>query len=248
MKKKPGHIIILPEVDSSNNYAIHLINSKIAVHGTIVMALCQSKGKGQRGNSWISEANKNLLASIILLPEFLAADKQFYLSKIASLAILSYLKKETSDVSVKWPNDIYCGNKKISGILIENMVQGDSIYSSVVGIGLNLNQMYFNDDIPNPVSLKILTGKEYISEDVIEIINDNFFRYYEMLISGNVEIIDKEYLDNIYLKNIWSKFRKGDRIFEARISNIGPFGQLVTEEHSGIFTEHMFGDIDYLQT
>jgi hypothetical protein len=69
-----------------------------------------------------------------------------------------------------------------------------------------------------------------------------------MLISGNVEIIDKEYLDNLYLKNIWSKFRKGDRIFEARISDIGPFGQLVTEEHSGIFAEHMFGDIDYLQT
>src|SRR5680860_150521 len=160
MARKALNIIVLKDVESTNNYANQLILSN-AEEGTVVLAQFQKKGRGQQGNQWESQSGKNLLASIILYPKFLKAGNQFLISKMVSLGLVEYLRHEVRDVSIKWPNDIYIGNKKIAGILIENAIKGRNLFSTVIGVGLNLNQKNFLSDAPNPVSLYQLTGKEY---------------------------------------------------------------------------------------
>lgn len=202
------NIIFLTEVESTNNYANQLVLSKAAEHGTVVLAQYQNKGKGQQGNSWESEPGKNLLASIILFPDFLSAAKQFYLSKIASLAIVDFLKTETNDVSIKWPNDIYIKNKKVAGILIENAIKGQNLSSSIIGIGLNLNQEIFLSDAPNPVSLKLVTSQIYDIEKVAETIFKNMFHWYQILKNGGFNVIDSTYFNQLFRANEWAIFAK----------------------------------------
>ena len=246
MDKTTNNLIILSETDSSNNYATGMIRNKTATHGTVVMALWQNSGKGQRGNRWNSEPGKNLLASIIVYPEFLPADKQFYLSKITSLSILNFLNNEITGVSIKWPNDIYCDNKKICGILIENMIQGGHIFASVIGIGLNVNQVEFSSELPNPVSLKLLTGKDYVIKEVLESIRQIFFKLYGRLEDGFYKEIDDQYIASLYRNGEWGFFKKGDIVFEARIINIGCHGQLIIEGRDGKISEYMFGEIEFI--
>jgi len=246
MNMAAQNVIILSEVDSSNNYANSLINEGKAHNGTVVLALCQQKGRGQGRNSWQSAPGMNLLASIILFPDFLPPAKQFYLSKITSLAVADYIKEETDDIFIKWPNDIYCGNKKICGILIENIIQGSKLYSSVLGIGMNLNQLKFGQELPNPVSLKNLTGKDYPVEDTMQRLKRKLFFRYHMLEKGQFDEIDNQYHENLFRRGKWSLFKKDDQVFEARIKGVGQFGQLIVEGRSGILSEYMFREIEYV--
>jgi BirA family biotin operon repressor/biotin-[acetyl-CoA-carboxylase] ligase len=240
------NLIFLSEVDSTNNYANQLVLSKAAVEGTVVLAQHQKKGKGQQGNSWESEAGKNLLASIILYPDFLPASRQFYLSKITSLALVDFLKTETSGLSVKWPNDIYIKNKKVAGILIENAIKGQNLSSSILGIGLNLNQEKFISDAPNPVSLKQITGRDYkitvVAGTICELINN----WYKKLEHGSFKEIDSAYLNQLFRVNEWALFAKQGKQFEARISGIGEFGQLILEERTGNISEYMFKEVEFV--
>lgn len=246
MKEVTQNTIILTKVDSSNNYAIKLINSGKAVSGTVVLALCQESGRGRGGNTWESAPGMNLLTSIIIFPGFLTAEKQFYLSKITSLALVDLLSKETCGISIKWPNDIYVGEEKIGGILIENMIRGNYLESSVTGIGLNLNQTDFSPALPNPVSLKLITGKDYKIESVMDSLRKKFFFWYEKLHIGKLKEIDALYYERIFRRNIWSFFKKGDEIIEGRIIGIGELGQLVIEERSGDLSEYMFKEIEFV--
>ena len=131
-----------------------LIKNTEVAEGTVVLAKEQTSGRGQVNNTWESSYGDNLLMSIVLYPEFLHAGNQFLLSKFVSLAIVDFLSYYLENVTIKWPNDIYVGNKKIAGVLIENSLRGAFISSSVVGIGLNVNQTEFSSSIPNPTSLK----------------------------------------------------------------------------------------------
>ncbi|MDR2910893.1 MAG: biotin--[acetyl-CoA-carboxylase] ligase [Bacteroidales bacterium] len=238
--------IILNEVCSANNYANNLIVSKQAVEGTVVLAYYQTKGKGQHGSSWESESGKNVLMSIILFPGFLAVENQFMISKIASLALADFLRNETDNVSIKWPNDLYIGNKKIAGILIENNVKGHTMHSSVLGIGLNVNQKQFISNAPNPVSLTNITGKYYDIEILAAKIYDLVFRYYSMLKEEKTDQINLQYFDKLFRKNTWAKFRKEGLEFEARIIGIGKFGQLQLENRDNTVSEYMFKEIEYV--
>ncbi|KAF0239369.1 MAG: BirA family transcriptional regulator biotin operon repressor / biotin-acetyl-CoA-carboxylase [Prolixibacteraceae bacterium] len=236
----------LTEVESTNNYANHLVLSKAAGHGTVVLAQYQKMGKGQQGNHWESEPGKNLLMSVIILPQFLPAAKQFYLSKIASLALAGFITNETAEVKIKWPNDIYAGNKKLAGILIENSIKGNHIGSSIIGIGLNLNQERFVSDAPNPVSLKQITGKDYIVEEVALKIWDLLSFWFEKLQAGSFEEIGSSYFNHLFRANEWALFSKEGKPFEARINGIGEFGQLILEERNGVFSEFMFKEIEFV--
>ena len=240
------NIIFLTEVESTNNYANQLVLSKAAEHGTVVLAQYQNKGKGQQGNSWESEPGKNLLASIILFPDFLSAAKQFYLSKIASLAIVDFLKMESKEVSIKWPNDIYIQNKKVAGTLIENAIKGQNLSSSIIGIGLNLNQEIFLSDAPNPVSLKLVTSQIYDIEKVAETIFDNMFHWYQILKNEGFDVIDSTYFNQLFRANEWAIFAKQGVQFEAKINGIGEFGQLILEERNGSISEYMFKEVEFV--
>ena len=248
MKKTDKNTIILEVTDSSNNYAKQLIAEKKATHGTVVLAYWQKAGKGHSGNHWESEAEKNLLMSIVLFPEFLPAEKQFYLSKIISLAIVDLLHEEITDetVSVKWPNDIYTGDRKMAGILIENSVSDDFMHSSVVGVGMNLNQLKFSKEIPNPVSLKQLTGKDYSVEEVAGRLLEKLYNWYAHLELQQLTAIDISYFSKLYRKNEWRRFRKNNREFEARINGIGKYGQLILEDRNGRMSEHQFKEIEFI--
>lgn len=240
------NIIILNEIDSTNNYANRLIVSEQAVEGTVVLAHSQKEGRGQCGNSWESEAGKNVLMSIILFPEFLAAENQFLISKIVSLALVELIENETDNVSIKWPNDLYVGNKKIAGILIENSVKGCILHSSVLGIGLNVNQEQFVSNAPNPISLKKITGKNYDIEVLAAKIADLVFEYYHKLKKGETCLINSLYFNKLYRKNTWTKFRKEGIEFDARITGIGEFGHLQLENTNGTVSEYMFKEVEYV--
>jgi BirA family biotin operon repressor/biotin-[acetyl-CoA-carboxylase] ligase len=240
------NFIFLNEVESTNNYANQLVLSKAAEHGTVVLAQFQNKGRGQKGNSWESEPGMNLLASFILFPQFLPAARQFYLSKIVSLALIDFLRAETIEVSIKWPNDIYIHNKKVAGILIENSVTGRNVSTVIIGIGLNLNQKIFVSDAPNPVSLNQITGKDYDIESVAEKIADLINKWYKILETNGLNEINNAYFNQLFRANKWALFAKQGEYFEAKISGIGDYGQLILEDRNGVFSEYMFKEVEFV--
>lgn len=246
MNKPDKKIIVLNEVESTNNYASHLILSNAAEEGTVVLTQFQKNGRGQLGNGWESEAGKNMLATVILYPRFLNAGKQFLLSKIVSLSLVEFLKNKSGDVSIKWPNDIYVGNKKIAGILIENSIKGSTLFSSLLGIGLNLNQQKFLSDAPNPISLNQITGEEYNIETVVFEILESIFKWYKKLEAGSFFDIDSAYFAQLFRGGEWEEYSKDGNIFEARIIGIGEFGQLQLENRDGTVDEFMFKEVEFV--
>ncbi|HTB31251.1 MAG TPA: biotin--[acetyl-CoA-carboxylase] ligase, partial [Bacteroidia bacterium] len=166
-----GHPIqILERTDSTNTFAGNLIRENPPAEGYIVRAMEQLSGRGQRGTKWASEPGANLTFSIILCPHFLPLTEQFQLTKAIALGIagfVSHLLGDYANVKIKWPNDIYVKNCKIAGILIENILEQSTMKYSVVGVGLNVNQVVFDPSIPNPISLKSLTGKDFDTEECL---------------------------------------------------------------------------------
>ena len=143
------------------------------------------KRKGQRGNKWESADKENLTFSILVKPTQLRANNQFVISQIASLAVVEYLRTKGVEAKIKWPNDIYVGDKKICGMLIENFLSGDKLSESIIGIGLNINQKLFSKDIPNPTSLILETSSEekYDVRRELEIFAEIFCQQYDQIIS-----------------------------------------------------------------
>ncbi|MEZ5103867.1 MAG: biotin--[acetyl-CoA-carboxylase] ligase [Draconibacterium sp.] len=238
--------IVLNEIESTNNYANQLILSNAADDGTVVLAQYQTKGRGNAGNQWESEYGKNLLMSMVLFPRFLDAAKQFMISKAVSLAMVDFLKQETNFVTIKWPNDIYVEDRKIAGILIENSVMGHKLFSTVIGIGLNLNQEFFFSDAPNPVSLTQLTGKEYNINAVAERLVNLILEWYKKLETNNFTEINENYFSNLYRNEGWWKFSKQGEIFEARIIAIGEFGHLILEDLNGKVHQFGFKEVEFI--
>lgn len=236
--------IFLNEVESTNNYAMRLVSDK-ADEGTVVLAQFQSKGRGQSGNYWESEAGKNLLMSLILHPSFLEASSQFLISKIVSLSLVEVLEEYVSDVSVKWPNDIYIGNKKIAGILIETIIKGSVLESAIVGVGLNLNQEKFSSYPSNPVSLKQLIGTDICIKDFLEKFFKSFDLWYSML-KNNHKKIDEAYLSFLFRKNGWHLYRANNKKFEAQIVGIGEYGQLILKKKTGEISKNMFKEVEFI--
>ena len=155
-------IIHINETDSTNRYL-----RESDVDGDVcVWADYQTAGRGCGTNTWESERGKNLLFSMMIHPVDVPVNKQFVVSMAVANSIATVVAKYVKDVSVKWPNDIYAGDKKLCGILIENRLQGDVIKDSIIGVGLNVNQLCFVSDAPNPISLANLTGRQFDREAV----------------------------------------------------------------------------------
>ncbi|PKP15804.1 MAG: biotin--[acetyl-CoA-carboxylase] ligase, partial [Bacteroidetes bacterium HGW-Bacteroidetes-23] len=161
-------IIKLSAINSTNDYLKELIAKQVVTNFTVVMSKSQTNGKGQMGSVWISESGKNLTFSV-LIRDLIVDVKQLYtLNIVVSLAIISVLEKyKIPSVTIKWPNDIMSGNHKIGGILIENSFKSDGEVFSIVGIGLNINQMMF-ENVPNASSLKLKTGVDYDLDELLQ--------------------------------------------------------------------------------
>ena len=180
-EKKPVCRIRLEEVDSTNRYAKTLSESD---EWQLVTAEFQTAGRGAGTNSWESERGENLLFSLVVRPKSLEASRAFALSEALSLAISDALSSYVEGVSIKWPNDIYCGQRKMTGILIENELAGPLVRRSILGVGLNVNQKRFVSDAPNPVSLCQVLGREVDREEVLKRFLDRFALYVAMLENG----------------------------------------------------------------
>ncbi len=247
MFQKIGHTIIpVRQVESTNNYAISQVIVNEIEEGTVFLAYEQTAGRGQLNNKWESEAGKNLTFSILLKPAFLKISKQFLLSKVICLGLVAVLERYVTGVKIKWPNDIYVGNLKLCGILIENAVMGNVVDRSVVGIGLNVNQTVFRSPAPNPVSLKMITGQEYDLDTLIKELLKEIDGYYRKLREGQDDWIDQVFLKNLYRINEWHSYRDKDHGYTGMIIGVNSIGQLRIQEQKGPVHEYHFKEVEYL--
>ena len=234
------------ELVSTNEALALMLTSGDLAEGTIVQAGYQSHGKGHAGNIWQSEADKNLLFSILLKPVFLSPDRQFDLSRIVSLGLLDLLKVHCPDASIKWPNDMYIGDRKIAGILIENGLQGNLILHSIAGIGLNVNQSEFEPAIQSPTSLYLEKGCHFDIQNLLQDLLEHLEDWYGILLSANRDKIYKSYMENLYCWGIWTDFQAGEEVFIGRILEVLPGGELMLEKEDGEQRKYGFKEIEFL--
>jgi BirA family transcriptional regulator, biotin operon repressor / biotin---[acetyl-CoA-carboxylase] ligase len=233
-------------VDSTNNYAAKELLTKSLKEGTVFVANCQHSGRGMGQASWESAAGLNLTFSIVVYPKQVAISRQFSISIAISLGVADFLTKYIGGVSIKWPNDIYVGNKKIAGILIETAISGGKFTRVLVGIGLNINQKIFISDAPNPISLKNLTGETYeLSQMLTDLCNclDNRYR---SLISEDYSILQHDYGKLLYLKGVWANYKEQNSVFEGKILGIEEDGRLQIETRKGEVRGFYFKEVAFL--
>ena len=221
-------IIRLTEVDSTNNYTNRLLRQSVMPEGTVVVAEKQTSGKGQRGNSWVSEPGQNLTCSIFFRPDFLKAHQQFYLTKAVSLGIIYMLEHlGVENCKIKWPNDILIGGKKVCGILIENSLKGTCIQHSIVGVGLNVNQEAFSE-LPNATSLFLATGKKQNIDTCLALLCKYIESQY-LRLKNNHFSLDQEYLGKLWQLGEWADYRGKAGNFRGCILGVNEEGKLLIE-------------------
>ncbi|WP_181304305.1 biotin--[acetyl-CoA-carboxylase] ligase [Rufibacter sp. XAAS-G3-1] len=218
-------LVFLPECASTNTEAHLLLNKNEATDGCVIVAGAQTGGRGQRGNTWDVEPDKNITLSVILKPTFLEAQQQFSLNIAVSLAALDLLQEYLpAGASLKWPNDLYCHDKKMGGILIENSVSGRFLQHSVVGLGINVNQVTFAH--PRATSLALLTGQQYPLPNLINKLLESIERRYLALRSGADAAQKREYLQHLYRYQEWHLYEVGGRVLPGQITGVDAIGQL----------------------
>jgi BirA family biotin operon repressor/biotin-[acetyl-CoA-carboxylase] ligase len=237
--------IKLQTVYSTNKHASELLSVGLIKEETVIYTYSQTNGKGLGSNTWHSEDYKNLLFSLVFFPN-LKVDRHFSLSMIVSLAICDYLILKGVKAQIKWPNDIYVENKKIAGMLIENSIYGDTINSSIIGVGLNLNQEIFPPDLPNPISLTNLTSEFYDVENEIDIISKIISDKLREYKKKNFVTIRKIYLEKLYRLGCMSTFKAGNRIFYGHIENVKRNGQLIVSDLEFEISEYYFKEIELI--
>jgi BirA family transcriptional regulator, biotin operon repressor / biotin---[acetyl-CoA-carboxylase] ligase len=236
-------IIYLDETPSTNNYATRLLQTETAEEGTVILTFRQTQGRGQAQNSWESDDFKNLTFSLVLRPTFLAASSQFLLSQAVSLGIHDFLSAETSNVSIKWPNDLMIFDGKVAGLLIENSIMGNSIAWTVAGSGINMNQETFRDYSPKAVSISSFTGKTYELRKSLDAILHQIMTRYEDLKLGKFARTNRDYLGRLYAFEKWMEYSAGEETFEARITGTDEFGRLLLEKRNGTVSAWPFKSI-----
>jgi len=241
-------IIELETVGSTNLYAEQLLASQKVSNGTVIFAIEQTSGKGQGENNWESEPGQNLTFSLVLFPGFLRPERQFQLNKAITMGILDYLNKFPlgQEASIKWPNDLCVGNRKIGGILINNTISGHLFASCVAGIGININQKVFSPDIPNPVSLKALTGSTFPLNESLQDVLECIDVRYGHLRAGNFSLLDREYRRNLLGYGVWTDYIVNNMVKKGRILDVDESGKLLLETADGPILSLLHGEIGFI--
>ena len=226
----------IEETDSTNRWM-----KENGEQNLVVVADFQTAGKGCGTNKWESERGKNLLFSVMIHPKSLQAKNQFIITQVVSVALCKALEQFVSEpVEIKWPNDIYVGNKKICGVLIENRLQGRMIKDCIIGIGLNVNQQAFKSDAPNPVSIWQLTGKEVDREEVL----NTFLAQLNETAKSTTIIAD--YKARLYRREGMHKFMTNSTIFNASIVDVKDDGRLMLQDEEGIAHLFRFKEVQFI--
>lgn len=191
--------ILLDTIDSTQAFASELLRDHPVSHGTLVLARYQSRGKGRGAHSWEGESGKNFYGSLVLRHMWNPAPAPFVLSQVAALAVRDQIEEQTRlQVHIKWPNDVICAGKKVAGILISNQWRGSSWESSILGIGININQVRFSEENPDAGSLASLTGKSLQVLDITNGLMDGLGRYYDLLHCGETGQLVSDYFMHLH--------------------------------------------------
>ncbi len=228
------NVIYLPTCHSTNTLASQMIQNEVVADGTIVITSNQTAGRGQRGNNWEALPGQNITTSFILKPTFLTATEQFNLNIAVSLAVYEFLSpliirgRVIETLKVKWPNDIYVGDKKLGGILIENTLSGSQIAYSIIGIGLNINQLEFGEN--RATSLRFFNPQtEFDIEKLVENLAESLEKHYLELRNGYVNRQKERYLQTLYRYQEPHYFEKDDVRFLGTIIGVAKDGHLAIE-------------------
>lgn len=242
-----ANTIYLPETGSTNVYAAGLLKNSRPQQPCVIVAAAQTQGKGLDNNQWESEAGKNLTFSIILYPEFYA-DQQFLLNKAVALGIKEYLAAEfpNQSVTIKWPNDIYIGDSKVCGILIQNSLSGRKFDNVIIGIGLNVNQEVFISNAPNPVSMKMLSGINYNLDLLLDTLLKSIFQYYSLVTRETARLLEQQYLNSLYRYMQWHKYSVTDEIITARITGVTTYGRLILESEDNELSDYDIKEVKFI--
>ena len=218
------HYIHLAEAKSTNTYVAE--QASHLPHGAVVYTYRQTQGRGQKGNSWESEPEKNLAFSFLLKNPGIAPSRQFYISEAVSIAVAEMLSQMVPDgIRIKWPNDIYFHDQKICGILIENTLCGNAIAHAIIGIGINVNQERFVSDAPNPVSLKNITGDDYDLEKLLREVNERIERLTDF------SQADEEALRQLHARYISRLYRADGKAHQWQLPTGECFEGVIVDVH-----------------
>ena len=223
-------LIWLPACPSTNSEAQQLLRENQASEGCTVITDDQFAGRGQRGNQWQAAPGENLTLSVVWRPTFLDASQQFLLSQAVALGVFDWateLLHPAPQLRLKWPNDLYFGSQKFGGILIENSLSGAKIQSSVVGIGLNVNQRHFA--LPTATSLGALTGRHFERAALAARLLECLERRYLQLRAGQVGELRRAYLAALYRYQEWHDYAVAGRRVQGQIVGVEPDGRLAVE-------------------
>jgi BirA family biotin operon repressor/biotin-[acetyl-CoA-carboxylase] ligase len=243
----PHPFIELQTVNSTNLFAEQLLKTGEVKEGTIIYAHEQTSGKGQGDNRWESGRGQNATFSLIIFPDFLHPEHVFELNKTISLGVFDFLSQVVpgNKPSVKWPNDLYIGNLKIGGILIQNTICGLRIDSCVAGIGVNLNQEFFHPDLPNPVSLKQITGMDFPVAEAINRIVECIDKRYLQLRNGLIQVLDDEYQERLLGFNEWRDYLVNKMVIKGKVTGVDESGRLALEMKDGSVGYFNHGDLTF---
>ncbi|MGN0220783.1 MAG: biotin--[acetyl-CoA-carboxylase] ligase [Prevotella sp.] len=238
--------IHLSQTDSTNRYSkgqpLSDRNEML-----VVSADFQTAGRGQGSNTWESEAGKNLMFSVKFNPRGVPAARQYILLQAAAVALCEIIAARVSDeVSIKWPNDIYAGNRKISGTLSECTLTGSCIDTCILGIGINVNQRQFTSDAPNPVSLCQLTGATYDRNALLEQVLERMAWWIGEVDRGHFDRIHACYMQHLYRREGTHPYRDSNGFFKATVQGLTPYGHLLLRKESGEVGEYAFKEVQFV--
>ena len=220
-------IIKLDATDSTNSYLKRLYSTESIADYTAISTNSQTNGRGQMGTVWESETSKNLTFSVFKGVVDFELEEPFYISMVISLALIKTLSNlSIPKISIKWPNDILSADKKICGVLIENVMKQGKIHGTIIGVGLNVNQTLF-DNLPKASSLKLISGQHYDLDELIIMIIKNLKDYFLLLKDRNYEELKAAYELHLFRKNKPSTFMDAEGVmFSGIIKGVSEVGML----------------------
>ena len=229
-------IVHVDETDSTNRWMKE--NGEGVM---VVVADFQTAGKGCGSNTWESERGQNLLFSVLIHPQKVSARTQFIITQMVSVALCNTLQRYIPQTpEIKWPNDIYVGDKKICGVLIENRLEGRRIKDCIIGIGLDVNQTVFVSNAPNPVSIKQLTGRDTDRDELLAAFLDELQRAIEN------KGIHQAYMNRLYRREGLYPFEAAGKRFMATVVGTTDDGRLMLQDANGIAYLYRFKEVTFI--
>jgi BirA family transcriptional regulator, biotin operon repressor / biotin---[acetyl-CoA-carboxylase] ligase len=242
---------LVPETDSTNLEVARRVAAlpeaeRAGCDCFVASADFQTAGRGQRGNRWVAERGSNLLFSVLLYPEGVTAARQFVLSQAMSVAVCRAFCSLGSGFGVKWPNDIYYGDRKLCGTIIETTLRGGNVDRCILGVGINVNQETFGDEAPNPTSLRLVLGHEVDRTALLHSVVDGFLDTLRLVADGGADQVAAAYRSMLIRQEGAHSYRDAEGDFEASLLDVEPDGHLVLRDTQGRVRRYMFKEVRHL--